>query len=154
MGSTAVADPLVGAVLDGRYRVDAPVARGGMATVYAAVDLRLDRRVAVKVMAPALAHDPAFTDRFVREARSAARLSHPNAVAVFDQGASPSPLGPTVYLVMELVHGQTLRDLLRERRRLRPDEALSLLEPVLAALAAAHRAGLVHRDVKPENVLI
>jgi beta-lactam-binding protein with PASTA domain/tRNA A-37 threonylcarbamoyl transferase component Bud32 len=151
---TALADPLPGTVLDRRYRVDAPIARGGMSTVYAGTDLRLDRRVAVKVMAPALAHDPAFTERFVREARTAAGLSHPNAVAVFDQGAEETAAGRVVFLVMELVAGSTLREVLRRRGRLRPDEAVSVLEPVLAALAAAHRAGLVHRDVKPENVLV
>jgi eukaryotic-like serine/threonine-protein kinase len=151
---TALADPLPGTVLDRRYRIDVPIARGGMSTVYAGTDLRLDRQVAVKVMAPALAHDPAFTERFVREARTAARLSHPNAVAVFDQGAEDTRAGRVVFLVMELVPGSTLREVLHRRGRLRPDEAVSVLEPVLAALAAAHRAGLVHRDVKPENVLV
>ncbi|MGW6458422.1 Stk1 family PASTA domain-containing Ser/Thr kinase [Streptomyces sp. NPDC055078] len=147
---TTLQDPLVGQVLDGRYRVDARVAVGGMATVYRAVDTRLDRELALKVMHPALATDASFVERFIREAKSVARLAHPNVVAVFDQGAE----GAYVYLAMEYVAGCTLRDVLRERGALRPRAALDILEPVLAALGAAHRAGFVHRDIKPENVLI
>ncbi|MEU9148397.1 Stk1 family PASTA domain-containing Ser/Thr kinase [Streptomyces sp. NPDC048349] len=147
---TTLDDPLVGRVLDGRYRVDARIAAGGMATVYRTVDTRLDRVLALKVMHPALAADAAFVDRFIREAKSVARLAHPNVVAVFDQGTD----GPYVYLAMEYVSGCTLRDVLRERGALQPRAALDILEPVLAALGAAHRAGFVHRDMKPENVLI
>ncbi len=140
---------MLGAVLEGRYRVDAPLARGGMSSVYSGVDLRLDRPVAIKVMESAFAQDRAFIDRFELEARSAARLHHPNVVAVHDQGVD----GEQVYLVMELVSGGTLRDLLREGRLPVP-VAFSVLEPALSALASAHHAGLVHRDVKPENMLI
>ncbi|MFD7557929.1 Stk1 family PASTA domain-containing Ser/Thr kinase [Streptomyces sp. NPDC059835] len=147
---TTLDDPLVGRVLDGRYRIDARIAAGGMATVYRAVDTRLDRVLALKVMHPALAADAAFVDRFIREAKSVARLAHPNVVSVFDQGTD----GPYVFLAMEYVSGCTLRDVLRERGALRPRAALDILEPVLAALGAAHRAGFVHRDMKPENVLI
>ncbi|MFC9297796.1 Stk1 family PASTA domain-containing Ser/Thr kinase [Streptomyces sp. NPDC057011] len=147
---TTLDDPLVGRVLDGRYRVDARIAAGGMATVYRAVDTRLDRVLALKVMHPALAADGAFVDRFIREAKSVARLAHPNVVAVFDQGTD----GPYTYLAMEYVSGCTLRDVLRERGALQPRAALDIVEPVLAALGAAHRAGFVHRDMKPENVLI
>ncbi|MGW0117461.1 Stk1 family PASTA domain-containing Ser/Thr kinase [Streptomyces sp. NPDC003327] len=147
---TTLQDPLVGRLLDGRYRVDARIAVGGMATVYRAVDTRLDRVLALKVMHPALATDAAFVERFIREAKSVARLAHPNVVGVFDQGAD----GAYVYLAMEYVAGCTLRDVLRERGALRPRAALDILEPVLAALGAAHRAGFVHRDMKPENVLI
>ncbi|WP_374773593.1 Stk1 family PASTA domain-containing Ser/Thr kinase [Streptomyces sp. NBC_01310] len=147
---TTLEDPLVGRVLDGRYRVDSRIAAGGMATVYRAVDTRLDRILALKVMHPALASDAAFVDRFIREAKSVARLAHPNVVAVFDQGTD----GPYVYLAMEYVSGCTLRDVLRERGALQPRASLDILEPVLAALGAAHRAGFVHRDMKPENVLI
>ncbi|MFE9337482.1 Stk1 family PASTA domain-containing Ser/Thr kinase [Streptomyces sp. NPDC007063] len=143
-------DPLVGQVLDGRYRVDARVAIGGMATVYRAVDTRLDRVLALKVMHTSLSADETFVTRFIREAKSAARLAHANVVGVFDQGTD----GTYVYLAMEYVEGCTLRDVLRDRGALRPRAALDVLEPVLAALGAAHRAGLVHRDVKPENVLI
>ncbi|WP_162931222.1 Stk1 family PASTA domain-containing Ser/Thr kinase [Streptomyces sporangiiformans] len=147
---TTLQDPLVGQVLDGRYRIDARVAVGGMATVYRAVDTRLDRVLALKVMHPTLAADATFVDRFIREAKSVARLAHPNVVQVFDQGTD----GSYVYLAMEYVAGCTLRDVLRERGALQPRAALDILEPVLAALGAAHRAGFVHRDMKPENVLI
>ncbi|MEU1346970.1 Stk1 family PASTA domain-containing Ser/Thr kinase [Streptomyces sp. NPDC005795] len=147
---TTLQDPLVGQLLDGRYRVDARIAVGGMATVYRAMDTRLDRVLALKVMHPALATDASFIERFIREAKSVARLAHPNVVAVFDQGAQEQ----YVYLAMEYVAGCTLRDVLRERGALQPRAALDILEPVLAALGAAHRAGFVHRDMKPENVLI
>ncbi|MCZ4500510.1 MAG: protein kinase [Marmoricola sp.] len=143
-------DPLIGRVLDGRYQVGEKVARGGMATVYQAHDLRLDRTVAIKIMHSGLADDPEFVARFEREARSAARLSHHNVVAVFDQGDDAG----TLFLVMEYVPGLTLRDTIRAEAPMDAGKALALIEPVLAALAAAHGAGMIHRDVKPENVLM
>ena len=143
-------DSLVGRTVDGRYRIDARLARGGMATVYLATDLRLDRTVALKVMHGTLAEDPGFVSRFEREARAAARLSHPNVVAVHDQGEDDG----LVFLVMEYVPGRTVRDVIREHGALSPAQALVILDPVLEALQAAHRAGFVHRDIKPENVLI
>ncbi|MEO3783358.1 Stk1 family PASTA domain-containing Ser/Thr kinase [Actinocorallia sp. B10E7] len=149
MDATAV-DPLVGQVLDERYRIESKVARGGMATVYVGRDLRLNRTIALKVMHPHLAQDEEFVRRFMGEAKAAAALSHPNVVAVYDQGTS----GPHTYLTMEYLPGRTLRDLLDERGRLPVRDALDITAPVLAALGAAHRAGLIHRDVKPENVLL
>ncbi len=143
-------DPLVGRVLDGRYRIGRRIARGGMAVVHEAVDLRLDRPVAVKVMHAGFVDDPDFVRRFEREARSAARLSHHNVVGVFDQGED----GDTLFLVMEYVPGETLRDVIRREAPMSPARALALIDPVLSALNAAHRAGMIHRDVKPENVLI
>ncbi|HEY8479283.1 MAG TPA: Stk1 family PASTA domain-containing Ser/Thr kinase [Spirillospora sp.] len=147
---TSVADPLVGQMLDGRYRIESRIARGGMATVYLARDTRLDRVVAIKVMHAGLASDQDFVTRFIGEAKAAAALSHPNVVAVYDQRTD----GEHVFLVMEYVAGQTLRDMLTAAGRFGPRAALEIMLPVLAALGAAHRAGLVHRDVKPENVLI
>ncbi|PWW58416.1 serine/threonine-protein kinase [Actinokineospora spheciospongiae] len=141
---------VIGSLLEQRYRVDALLARGGMSAVYRGLDTRLDRPVAIKVMDPRFAADPAFVERFEREARSAAKIHHPNVVAVHDQGLD----GDNVYLVMELVTGATLRDLLAERGALPAPLAVAIMEPVLSALGAAHRAGLIHRDVKPENVLI
>ncbi|MGD9959645.1 Stk1 family PASTA domain-containing Ser/Thr kinase [Nocardioides sp.] len=145
-----VADPLIGRVLEGRYRIGPRIARGGMASVYEATDIRLDRTVAVKIMHPGLGDDEEFAARFVREARAAARLSHPNVVGVFDQGTDQG----TVFLAMEYVPGHTLRDVIRKEAPMSPTRAMSLIDPVLSALAAAHRAGLIHRDIKPENVLI
>ncbi|GAA3941937.1 Stk1 family PASTA domain-containing Ser/Thr kinase [Actinoplanes auranticolor] len=147
---TTVADTLIGTTIDGRYRITGRVARGGMATVYTAVDDRLERTVALKIIHPSQATNVHFVDRFTDEAKTIARLTHPNVVAVYDQGRHQG----LPYLVMEYVQGRTLRDLLTQRRRLNPVEALAICEQMLAAIAAAHRAGLVHRDVKPENVLV
>lgn len=147
---TTVADTLIGTTIDGRYRITGRVARGGMATVYTAVDERLERTVALKIIHPSQATNVHFVDRFTDEAKTIARLTHPNVVAVYDQGRHQG----LPYLVMEYVQGRTLRDLLAQRRRLNPVEALAIEEQMLAAIAAAHRAGLVHRDVKPENVLV
>jgi serine/threonine-protein kinase len=140
-----------GTVLEGRYRVDGVLARGGMSVVYRGNDLRLERPVAIKVLDRELAADPAFVRRFEREARAAARLAHPGVVAVHDQGRDPDG---TVFLVLELVEGGTLRDVLREQGQLHPAAALTVAEQIVTALQVAHDRGLVHRDVKPENVLV
>jgi serine/threonine-protein kinase len=141
---------LIDQVLDGRYRVLSHLADGGMATVYIALDQRLDRQVALKVMRADLAKDESFVERFRREARSAAKLSHPNVVAVFDQGEDDGH----VFLAMELVNGLTLRQVMHSEGPLTARAALDIIDPVLQALGAAHSAGLIHRDVKPENVIL
>ncbi|MTE14028.1 PASTA domain-containing protein [Nocardia sp. CT2-14] len=137
-------------MLEGRYRIDAPIARGGMSMVFRGVDTRLDRPVAIKVMDPKFASDPQFLTRFELEARAVAKLKHPSLVAVYDQGVD----GDHPFLIMELVEGGTLRELLRERGPMPPHAVRAVAEPVLYAIGVAHAAGLVHRDIKPENVLI
>ncbi|WP_052460394.1 Stk1 family PASTA domain-containing Ser/Thr kinase [Microbacterium gorillae] len=150
MTTSQTADPLIGRLVDGRYRVRARIARGGMATVYVATDLRLERRIALKVMHGHLSDDTVFQSRFIQEARAAARLADPNVVNVFDQGQD----GELAYLVMEYLPGITLRELLKEQRRLTVGQTITIMDSILSGLAAAHRAGIVHRDVKPENVLL
>ena len=147
---TTLAGQPAGQLLDGRYQVTSSIAHGGMATVYLGLDTRLDRTVAIKIMHAELAADEHFVARFIREARSVAQLSHPNVVSVYDQGSD----GGHLYLAMEYVPGRTLRQLLNERGKLTPRESLDIIESVLAGLAAAHQAGIAHRDVKPENVLL
>ncbi|HIW92713.1 MAG TPA: Stk1 family PASTA domain-containing Ser/Thr kinase [Candidatus Corynebacterium avicola] len=148
-------EPLrAGDLLDNRYRIGETIAHGGMSVVYHCVDTRLDRDLAAKVMDPEYAAEPAFRARFEREARAVARLNHPCLVNVFDQGVDHTPEGDHVFLIMELVPGGTLRELLRERGPMPPHAACAVMGPVLEALDLAHEAGMVHRDVKPDNVLI
>ncbi|MEC5192314.1 MULTISPECIES: Stk1 family PASTA domain-containing Ser/Thr kinase [unclassified Arthrobacter] len=143
-------DPLVGTLVDGRYLIQSRLASGGMSTVYVATDQRLERDVALKVLHPHMAGDPQFLDRLGREAKAAARLSHPHVVGVLDQGED----GRVAYLVMEYIKGHTLRDVLKDKGALPPRLALALIDPVVEGLGTAHEAGLIHRDIKPENVLI
>jgi len=150
VSSATSTSPGISLLLDDRYRVEEPIARGGMATVHRGHDQRLDRVVALKIMHPHLAMDEDFRRRFGREARSAARLAHRNVVGVFDQGEDED----RIYLAMELVEGETLRARIVERGRLTVGESLEITAQVLEALVAAHAAGIVHRDIKPENILL
>ncbi|MGW0807096.1 Stk1 family PASTA domain-containing Ser/Thr kinase [Nonomuraea sp. NPDC002799] len=141
-------------LLGGRYELDGVVGRGGMAEVYRARDIRLDRIVAIKTLRSDLARDHTFQARFRREAQSAASLNHPAVVAVYDTGEDVSEGAPVPYIVMEYVDGRTLRDLLRQDRRLLPERATELVDGILRALDYSHRGGIVHRDIKPANVMI
>lgn len=143
-------DALIGRLVSGRYVIGKRIARGGMASVFMATDTRLDRVVAMKIMHAGLADDPSFTERFVREARTVAQLNHPNVVSVFDQGTDAE----LTYLVMEYVPGKTLREVMRNESPMNPAKAMGYMEQILVALSAAHAASMIHRDVKPENVLI
>lgn len=143
-------DPLLGVVLNERYRVESVIARGGMAMVYRGTDLRLDREIAIKVMHQHLLDDETFVERFRREAIHAARLSHPNLIAVHDQGSDDR----VVYLVMDYLESVTLRKELKHRGSLTPRQAIVVTDAILAALEAVHGAGIIHRDLKPDNVLL
>jgi len=144
---------LTGELIDNRYLLQRQIASGGMATIYAGLDTRLDRPVAVKIMHAHLANDEAFVSRFIKEAKATAALSHPNIVSIQDQGWNEGG-PPAVFLVMELVEGSTLRDYLNENGSLTVEQTFQLITPVLSALSAAHRIGIIHRDIKPENILI
>ena len=144
---------LTGEIIDNRYQLKRVVATGGMATIYYALDLRLDRPVAVKIMHPHLANDEDFVGRFIREAKAAAALAHPNIVAIQDQGWNEGGV-PAVFIVMEYIEGFTLRDVIAEQGALGVTESLRYFAPVIAAMSAAHNAGILHRDIKPENILI
>ena len=144
---------LTGELIDGRYELTRQVGNGGMASIYEAIDLRLDRKVAVKIMHPHLAQDEAFVNRFIREAKAAAALTHPNAVSVQDQGWNTNGV-PAVFIVMEMVEGHTLREYLDESGKFGVAQTLQYLTAILGALAAAHKLGIIHRDIKPENILI
>jgi len=144
---------LTGEIIDSRYELLTLIASGGMASIYKATDRRLDRFVAVKIMHPHLANDEEFVNRFIREAKAIAALSHPNIVSIQDQGWNEGGT-PAVFIVMEYIDGFTLRDLLIERGPLDPDELLRYMIPVVSALAQAHNLGINHRDLKPENILI
>ena len=147
---TARRDPLIGTVLNDRYRIDAKIARGGMAMVYRGTDLRLDREIAIKVMHEHLISDDTFVERFRREAINAGRLTHPNLVAIHDQARD----GDIVYLVMEYLPSVTLRRELKHRGTFTPRQAIVVLDAILAALEAVHSTGIIHRDLKPDNVLL
>ncbi|GAA1723453.1 Stk1 family PASTA domain-containing Ser/Thr kinase [Aeromicrobium alkaliterrae] len=143
------------ALLGDRYQLGDVLGRGGMADVRIGSDLRLGRTVAVKQLRPDLASDPTFQERFRREAQSSAALNHPSIVAVYDTGEAPNQQGTSIpYIVMELVEGQTLREVLRDGRKILPERAMTITADILSALDYSHRSGIIHRDIKPANVML
>src|SRR5438309_1648255 len=145
---------LLGTLLGGRYRLDARIGRGGMSTVYRAFDTVLERPVAIKLMHREIASDSDHLERFRREARAVAQLNHPHIVTVIDAGDDGDPRFPTPYIVFEYVEGETLKQRIRRCGRLAIPEAVAYALEIARALGAAHDRGIVHRDIKPQNVLI
>jgi len=140
--------------LGGRYQLGPMIGTGGMADVYLAEDLRLHREVAIKILRSDLARDPAFVTRFNKEALAVAALNHPGIVAVYDSGQEKTTSGVMPYIVMEYVEGKTLRELLHDGDRLLFDRAIEIVEGILNALSYSHKSGIVHRDIKPGNIMI
>jgi tRNA A-37 threonylcarbamoyl transferase component Bud32 len=146
-----ISDPLVGRVIDGKYRIDAEIGAGGMATIYRATRLHIGDVVAIKVLHSELLRDPQFAERFKREAQAAARLKHPNVVAIYDFGVSEDGV---IYLVMELVEGPNLRTIIKDTGPMSAGIAAEIIRQVCAALTEAHRQHVVHRDIKPANIAV
>lgn len=145
---------LVGTTVDNRYTITQRIAHGGMATVYRAVDTRLDREVALKVLRPNMAEDPAVIEKFEAEAKNTAKINHPHVINVYDQGVGPAGDGNVAFLAMEFIEGHTLREVMRAAKDMTVEETWNIALPIIRGVAAAHRIGLIHRDIKPENVLV
>lgn len=152
--TTPAGPSLVGATVDNRYTITQRIAHGGMATVYRAVDTRLDREVALKILRPNMAEDPAVIEKFEAEAKNTAKINHPHVINVYDQGVAPAGDSTVAFLAMEFIEGHTLREVMRSAGDMTVEETWNIALPVVRGVAAAHRIGLIHRDIKPENVLV
>lgn len=152
--NTPAGPSLVGTTVDNRYTITQRIAHGGMATVYRAVDTRLDREVALKVLRPNMAEDPAVIEKFEAEAKNTAKINHPHVINVYDQGVGPAGDGNVAFLAMEFIEGHTLREVMRAAKDMTVKETWNIALPIIRGVAAAHRIGLIHRDIKPENVLV
>ena len=152
--NTPAGPSLVGTTVDNRYGITQRLAHGGMATVYRAVDTRLDREVALKILRPNMADDPAVIEKFKAEAKNTAKINHPHVINVYDQGVTPAGDSNVAFLAMEFIEGHTLREVMRAAGDMTVDAMWKIALPVIRGVAAAHRVGLIHRDIKPENVLV
>jgi len=152
--NTPAGPSLVGLTVDDRYDITQRIAHGGMATVYRAVDTRLDREVALKILRPNMAEDPSVIEKFEAEAKNTAKINHPHVINVYDQGLGRVGNGKVAFLAMEFIEGHTLREVMRSAGRLTVEQTWNIALPIIKGVAAAHRVGLIHRDIKPENVLV